>query len=87
MAADEQRFFGCAGERDPVVAGGVVVMFDREVAEFLCEPLARFQPGVGPGDALRAVCVAGQGAEFFQFGDGAFRIEGHGDAICVGLLG
>ena len=33
MAADEQRFRGFAGERDPAVAGGVEVVLDREVGE------------------------------------------------------
>src|SRR5580692_10227919 len=30
VAADQQGFFGLAGEGDPVVAGDVVVMFDRK---------------------------------------------------------
>ena len=52
-------------------------MFDGEFGEFSGEPLAGAEPGVGPGNALRAVFVGGKGAEFFELSDGAFGIEGH----------
>jgi hypothetical protein len=28
MAAEEESFLGCAMQRDPAVAGGIVVVFD-----------------------------------------------------------
>ena len=77
MAAEQQRLLRLALQRDPVVAGGVVVLLDRQPCELGGEPFARLQPRIGPGDALRAVFVAGECAEFFQFGDGSFRIETH----------
>ena len=64
-----------AAERHPVVARGVVVMLHRKAVQFLREPFARFQPGIGPGDALRAIGVAGERAQFFQFGDGSLWVE------------
>ena len=75
MAADQQRFLGFAMERDPAVAGGVEMMLDRELCQLGCEPVARFEPGVGPGEALRAVGVGGELAQFFQVGDRAFWIQ------------
>ena len=78
MAAEEEGFFRGAGESDPVVAGCVVMVFDGDALEFGGEPFAGLKPGVGPGDALRAVFVGSEGAEFFEFGDGALRVEGHG---------
>src|SRR5262249_5188771 len=77
MATEEQCFFGGAGQSDPVVGGRIVMMLDGQTAQLGSEPLARFEPGVGPGDALRPVCVAGEGAEFFELGYCAFRIECH----------
>ena len=74
MAAEEERFFAGAGEGDPVVAGGVVVVFDGKGGEFLGEPFAGFKPSVGPGDALGPVFVGGERAEFFEFGDGALWV-------------
>jgi hypothetical protein len=61
-------------------------MFDREFGEFFGEPLAGAEPSVGPGDALCAVFVGGEGTEFLELSDGAFGIEGHGMlAGCWGL--
>ncbi len=75
MAADDQRFFGGAGKRDPIVARGVVMMLDGKIFEFIGEPFARFEPGVGPGNALSAIFVGGESAKFFEFGNSAFGIR------------
>ena len=42
---------------------------------------ARPLPRLGPGDALRAVLVAGELAELLQVGDGAAGVERHGASI------
>jgi hypothetical protein len=38
MTAEHERAFGRTGESDPVVPGGVIVMFDRKAGELLLEP-------------------------------------------------
>ena len=47
-------------------------------ADLFPEPPAGVGPCRGERDALGAVGVAGEGAEFLEFGDGAFGIERHG---------
>ena len=77
MAADQQGFRRLAFERDPAIAGGVEVVFDGKVFQFVCEPGARFEPDWSPRHALRSVGIGGEFAQFFQFGDGAFGIKRH----------
>ena len=77
MPADDQRLLRFAAQRDPAIARGVVVVLHRKSVELRREPLARLQPGVGPGDALRAVFVRRQCAKLLQFGDGSFGIQAH----------
>ena len=76
MPADQQRLFGFARQRHPAVSGRVVVLLYGQFFHFCGKPLARFQPHVGPSDALRAVFVSGERAELLQFSDGAFWIQG-----------
>ena len=60
--------------------------FNRECFELFLKPLSRFDPRRREGDALRAIGIAGEGAEFLEFSDGAFGIqrrthaENHGGA-------
>ena len=42
-------------------------------------------PGVGPGDALGAVFVAGQLAQLLELGDGALRIQRHSASLTTVL--
>ncbi len=66
MTAEDESFRGFAWEGDPAVAGSIEVVFDGEVFEFLFEPLAGAEPVHGPRDALRAVVIGCEGAEFFK---------------------
>src|ERR1017187_9959049 len=75
VAADEQTFVRCAAQGEPRVASGVVVNFERQPFDCFAQKFPRCQPGFSEGDALRAVFVAGEHAEFLQFGDGAFGIK------------
>ena len=81
MAADEQGAIGLAAEGGPGIAGGVLVDFGGELFELLAQPGAGGQPGLGERNALRAVVVPGQLAEFLQLGNRSFRIQRrfHGD--------
>ena len=75
MSSALSRF---ARQRDPAVAGGVEVMLDRKTGAASTSNHSRALSHVSrPGDALRAVLVGGQRAEFLQFGDRAFGIDGH----------
>ena len=76
VAADEQRAIGFAAQGGPEIAGGVGVDFDRQAFELFAQPGAGGDPHLGESDALRAVVIAGEGAEFLEFGDGAFGIQG-----------
>jgi hypothetical protein len=71
VTADQQRPLGVAREREPLVAGLVDLLLDRDVAQLAPQPLARLRPRVGPGDPLGAVLVAGQLPELAQLLDGA----------------
>ena len=75
MAADQERPVGLAAEREPLVPGLVDLLLDRDAGELAAQPLARPRPRLGPGDALRAVLVAGQLPELAQLLDGAGRVE------------
>src|SRR5438552_5419244 len=60
----------------------------RKLHELVAEPLAGAGPGVGEGNALRPIGVAGEGAQLFQFRDGAFGIEWiHGWPILTSGIG
>ena len=64
-------------EREPLVPRLVDLLLERDAVELAAQPLARRRPGLGPGDALRAVLVAGQLLELAQLRDGAGRLERH----------
>ena len=65
------------GRVDQTFPGSVHVGLERQCVQFFAEPFTALEPGIAPGDALRAVVVAGEGAEVFKFADGAFGIECH----------
>ena len=66
-------------QRPPLVAGLVDLVLERQRPRACSRSqLARLLPRVRPGDALRAVLVAGQLAQLLQLGDGSRRIERHG---------
>jgi hypothetical protein len=76
VAADQQRLRGFAAQRGPEIPRLIAVRLDsRDRLRLLAQPCARLRPGLSKCDTLRAVCVAGQGAQFLQFGNGAFRVE------------
>jgi len=52
-------------------------MFNRKLGKFFDEPFAGTQPRVRPGEALCAVLVSRQRAEFLEFSDGTFGIDTH----------
>ena len=86
MAADEQGLFGFAGERDPVVAGGVVVMFDGQAAQFVMRTSRALSARCrSRRRAARRLSSAVRARSSFSSAIGAFGIEGHeGFAIrCV----
>jgi hypothetical protein len=63
-----------------------VMCFDSGDFRQLCgEPLARFHPQRGEGHALGALLVAGERAEFLEFGDRAVRIEAHRCSMLRGV--
>ena len=64
MAAEDQRLLRRARQRGPAIAGGIVMVLDRQTLDLGLKPIARFQPGIGPRHALRAVLVGGQRAQF-----------------------
>ncbi len=70
-----------AFECGPEVSGGVLVDFEvGDLGEFFAEEFSCGGPGGGECDALCAVGVAGEGAEFFEVGDGALWIK------CFGFI-
>ena len=85
MATDDQGLLRRAWQRGPAIARGIVVMLDREAGDLGLKPLARFEPGVGPRDTLRAVVVRGESAQLLQVRDGSFGIETH-DALLTRAL-
>src|SRR5208282_1449498 len=62
-------------QRRPRVTCRVVVDFDRERFEFFAQPRARHCPRWRERDALRAVFVGGEAAEFLEFSDGALWVQ------------
>jgi hypothetical protein len=77
VTANEQGGIGCAPQSRPGVAGLVVVHFHREVAGFFPQPRTRLRPSRRESDTLRAVFVAGQSTQFFQFAHHALWVEAH----------
>ena len=75
VAADEQALFGFTVQRRPKISGGVGVDFDRQIFEFILQPRARLHPHRGEGNPLRAIIVAGEGAKFFQLGNGPLWVQ------------
>ena len=75
MPADQQFALGFAAQSRPGVAGLVGFDFDRKLRQLFRQPVARGFPGIGKGDALRAVGVAGQPAQVFEFVNRALRLE------------
>ena len=74
VPADQHRLLGATRQRPPLVAGLVDLRLERNL---LVQPVLRAHPGVGPGDALGAVLVAGQLLQLAKLGDGAARVEWH----------
>ena len=73
MAAEQERALRRTREREPLVAGLVDLFLGADRDDLLAQPLARALPRLGPGDALRAVLVAGQLLQLAQLGDSPFR--------------
>ena len=80
VAADEQSALGVAAQGGPEVARRVGVDFHGERGQGGAQVSAGGGPRRGEGDPLRAVFVAGQGMQFFEFGNGAGRGEEVGHA-------
>ena len=74
VAADQHRLLGAARQRPPLVAGLVDLRLERNL---LVQPVLRTHPGVGPGDTLSAVGVAGQLLQLAKLGDDTARVEWH----------
>src|SRR5581483_2430256 len=75
MAAQYERLLQLAHERDPAISGRIVMVLHRQILDLGLEPLARLEPGIGPCEALRAVFVAGERAQFLQVGDGSLGVD------------
>ena len=72
-------------QRGPQIARRIRVRLHRQLRQFRLQPLARLRPGRREGDALRAVFVAGECAEFLQFGHRSFwfkQIQSHSSFEC-----
>ena len=79
MAADQERAVGRPAEREPLVAGGVDRLLEREALELPPQPLARARPRVRPRDALGAVLVARELLQLAELGHGPRRLERHAE--------
>ena len=75
VTANEQGAVTLAAQRAPEIARGVGMNHHRQRREFFPEPGAGLGPGRSERHALRAVFVAGQGAQFLEFGDRPFRVQ------------
>src|SRR5947207_487862 len=64
-----------------MVARRVVVRLDRKSLQLSGEPFAGLEPGVGPGDTLRAVVVRSERAKLFQLSDGPLWMEIHNRSL------
>ena len=64
MAAEDQRLLRRTRQRGPAIAGGIVMMLHGQSLDLGLKPFARLEPGIRPRDALRAVVVGGQCAQF-----------------------
>ena len=74
VPADEQALFRFTAQCRPEISGCIGVAFDREGFEFFLQPRAGFDPHRRERDALRAVVITGEGAEFLEFSDGALWV-------------
>jgi hypothetical protein len=74
VTANEQAFFRCAAQREPGVAGGIVVDFQRQPLGFLAQKFTGLEPNRREGDTLGAIRITGQRPKLFQFSDGALTI-------------
>jgi len=74
MPANEQSAIRLAAKRGPKIAGGVGVRFDWQCLKLFSEPRASGDPRRSESDALRAIIIASEGAQFLEFGDGMLRI-------------
>ena len=77
MTAEHERPFRHAGEGDPVVSRGVIVMFDGQAGEFLLEPCACTQPDGRPCDTLSSEFVRSERTKLFKIRDHCACID-HG---------
>src|ERR1700732_1010814 len=75
MAAENERLLRFSLQRHPHVARGIDVTLDRQAVELALEPLARFEPCWSPGNALRAVSIARQLAQFAKIRQYGLRIS------------
>ena len=75
MTTNQQGLLRFARERYPVVSRCVVVMLNRQTGQLGFQPLPGLQPRVRPCNSLRAVLIAREFAQLFQFGDGSRRIN------------
>ncbi len=71
MAADEELPLGGAAQREPLVAGLVDLLLDRDGGELPAQPLPGPLPRLRPRDALRARVVARQLLQLAQLVHGA----------------
>ena len=78
VSADEQRPLAGAGQGRPEIPRGIRMGLDRQPRELRLQPGAGLHPHGRERHALRAVLVAGQGAQFLELGDGALGVQRHG---------
>lgn len=86
MTADEEGFFGLSGQGRPEVAGGVLVNLDGELTELVTKPMTGATPRRGEGNALSAVFVGGESAQFLEFGDGPLWVKHTDTWVSVTLI-
>lgn len=88
VAADEQFLFAIAPQGGPKIPRRVFGNFHRKPVEALPQKFARLDPDRRKSHPLRAVLVAGQCAQCFEFFDCPPGIQGVGhDTIVHSRLG
>lgn len=75
VPADEQAFFGCTGEGEPEVTGGVGVGLHGKFCGFFDQPFPRLGPGGRECDPLGAVIITSQLTQLFEVVDGALGMQ------------
>ena len=78
VSADEQGFFRLPLQGGPEIARRVHMGLHREFPQEAAEPFARGGPHGSEGHALGAVFVAGEGAQFLEFGESTRGVYRHG---------